>query len=275
MNKVFNSFLILLFTYCLFSENIIADSNLLDGEITAGKLIEYNQIDLIKLKHEVYARKGYSFKSKWLEEYFLNLSWYKPDKDFKYSSLIKNDWIKIKNIDDALYEKEKNVSRKMKEKKNFQIKYYLKDYERQEYPKEIKTAITNFMYKTIDGNVITVGYWFPYFYKTNFQNEISVKKLRSLLNPDGFSYYICMYDGERLVKILPIIESPGLYDEPVHYLDKLGNVVFVEGNNPGAMGGYRWFFYYENEKVVSISLTRWNTDENVPDAKIERLFFFR
>jgi len=45
MNKVFYSFLILLLMYCLFSENAIADSNLLDGEITAGKLMECNQIE--------------------------------------------------------------------------------------------------------------------------------------------------------------------------------------------------------------------------------------
>lgn len=273
MKKLIYYFMILALAFCLFHENNKAEPFPLNGELSSEIIIKYNQIDLIKMKHEIYARKGYLFKTKWLEEYFRKFSWYNPVNDFKYSSLDKNDWNNIKIIDDALYEKEKSTSAKMNKKKKYQIKYYLKDFELKEYPKEIKTAITDHIKKNNNGS--TIGYWFPLFYKTNFQNEVSVKQLEELLNPDGFRYYICMYDDGKLVRIIPRIESPGLYDEPIHFLDDYGNVVFIEGNNPGAYGGYRWFFYYENGEVVSISLTRWSLEENIPDSKIERTFFYR
>jgi hypothetical protein len=43
--------------------------------------------DARKLRHEIYARHGKVFKDKWLQKYFASFSWYKPDPQFKESSL--------------------------------------------------------------------------------------------------------------------------------------------------------------------------------------------
>jgi hypothetical protein len=50
----------------------------LSDEALDGMYLE----DLLKLKNEIYARHGRVFKTKWLQNYFSSLSWYKPNPEY-------------------------------------------------------------------------------------------------------------------------------------------------------------------------------------------------
>ncbi|HEY4642685.1 MAG TPA: YARHG domain-containing protein, partial [Thermoanaerobaculia bacterium] len=52
--------------------------------------------DLKRLRNEVYARHGRTFKDKELNEYFTSFGWYKPDPAFKEASLSP---IELANVD--------------------------------------------------------------------------------------------------------------------------------------------------------------------------------
>jgi hypothetical protein len=58
-------------------------SNAVSPELLQGLFLE----DARKLRNEIFARHGRTFKDRWLQQYFNSLSWYKPDPNFKDSSL--------------------------------------------------------------------------------------------------------------------------------------------------------------------------------------------
>lgn len=73
-------------------ETIVRYENRLKEELStrpvSAKLLEGLFLeDARKLRHEIYARHGRVFKDKWLRQYFESFDWYKPDPNFKESSL--------------------------------------------------------------------------------------------------------------------------------------------------------------------------------------------
>lgn len=55
--------------------------------LTADGVAGYNKKELMVARNEIYARHGRKFESEMLKEYFSNKSWYKPDDNYKDSSL--------------------------------------------------------------------------------------------------------------------------------------------------------------------------------------------
>ena len=80
------------------SENIITDNNNLSLLFTKSELNSKTLDELKLIRNEIYARKGYVFKSKELEKYFSKQEWYTPkeneeitltEKEKQYVDLIK------------------------------------------------------------------------------------------------------------------------------------------------------------------------------------------
>lgn len=65
--------------------------NSVTREMLEGLFLE----DARKLRNEIFARHGRTFKDKWLQKYFSSFAWYKPDPNFKDTSLTE---IEKKNV---------------------------------------------------------------------------------------------------------------------------------------------------------------------------------
>ena len=62
-------------------------SDYLDKPITRSMLDGVGLHELRLLRNEIYARRGYAFKSAWLANWFAAFDWYQPDDNFKESML--------------------------------------------------------------------------------------------------------------------------------------------------------------------------------------------
>lgn len=76
----------------------LEDPDLLDRQITKTQLDNMSRRELRLLRNMIYARRGYSFKSILLQDYFFNTVWYEEDPKFTSAALTPRDWRNIKMI---------------------------------------------------------------------------------------------------------------------------------------------------------------------------------
>lgn len=76
----------------------LEDPRLLDRQLTRAQLANLSRRDLRILRNMVYARRGYTFKSQMLSEYFYAMEWYEPDPKYTTKKLTALDWRNIKLI---------------------------------------------------------------------------------------------------------------------------------------------------------------------------------
>jgi hypothetical protein len=83
----------------------LEDPSQLDHVIRAEQLSDLSRRDLRILRNTIYARHGRKFKSKLLQAYFDDMSWYKADPKFSEKKLTKVDVTNIrmiKSVEDSL-----------------------------------------------------------------------------------------------------------------------------------------------------------------------------
>lgn len=83
----------------------LEDPSQLDHVIRVEQLSDLSRRDLRILRNTVYARHGRQFKSRLLQAYFDNMSWYQPDPAFTEKRLTKVDVTNIrliKSVEDSL-----------------------------------------------------------------------------------------------------------------------------------------------------------------------------
>jgi hypothetical protein len=69
----------------------LEDPRILDQQITLGQLDDFSRRDLRLLRNMIYARRGRPFHSELLQQYYVNMSWYKADSTYSEARLTATD----------------------------------------------------------------------------------------------------------------------------------------------------------------------------------------
>ncbi|PLX08644.1 MAG: hypothetical protein C0596_07260 [Marinilabiliales bacterium] len=75
-----------------------SDTKIEDNLLTNEDLDSLNSVDLLLLRNDIFAKHGYSFKTKPLRDYYSQFEWYNPEYDNVDSLLTEEDQKNLKLI---------------------------------------------------------------------------------------------------------------------------------------------------------------------------------
>ncbi|KAA1241029.1 YARHG domain-containing protein [Aquimarina sp. RZ0] len=166
--------------------------------------------ELRLIRNEVFARKGYVFKSDDLNQYFKTKSWYTPDATVKvtlsdeeqsYIDRVKNIENPSKEIDKCLdyindnIKKVYPISQSIMESNKWGLNNYLGDYYESNYDR-IESVI-------LKKGIYCDGF---YFYNINCNTEIETILVKAYCNEQPI-FNILSIKGSKIIKIVKVVDS--------------------------------------------------------------------
>jgi hypothetical protein len=192
------------------TENKQEASTITFEHLSDQELESKSKEELRLIRNEVFARKGYVFKSEDLNTYFKTKSWYTPDATIKVTLSDKEQSYidKVKNIEnlnqkidkclDYINENIKKVypiSQSVMESNKWGLNNYLGDYYESNYDRIESVVLKEGIY--CDGF---------YFYNINCNTETETILIKAYCNEQPI-FNILSIKGDKIIKIVKVVDS--------------------------------------------------------------------
>lgn len=215
--------------------------------------------ELIILRNSIFANYGYVFKSTALNEYYLSLSWYEPNRNFSFNSLSAVDRKNVQLIRSIELKKISSLKKELTTISCKKMKYFLEMRITRTIPHSTQKAIMDYLHDHKINTEITI----PNFLSLKLLHEKSRAEMDSIIqdaieHDRTAAYRVAHFDNNGILRILQYCYADSISGKrcPLrYYFDQNGKITIIRGSVSQTTVDYEWYFSYLRDKIISMTLT--------------------